>query len=274
MRTFWLAMALSAMVARGQEFEVASVKAAAPGSRPVGVPLSGPIAEMMGFSGGPGSKDPGRIDYRAVSLKMLLVKAYQVRAEQISGPEWMATERYDIAAKVPLDTDAEGFRLMLQKLLAERFQISLHRETKELPVYFLTVAKKGPKFKPPEEAPVYKDDAERTAAMRAKTEAMMAERMRGGQRRPGHNFSLSGATTQRLAAMLSANVDRAVIDRTHIEGKYSFALEWDAENAHVEDPGPSIFTAVQEQLGLKLEPGKEQTELIVIDKVEKTPTSN
>ena len=283
-------IALSVLAASGQtavdtpEFEVASVKpAAAPaggnfgGMRPPNTGLS----EFIGFSGGPGTKDPGRIDYSGVNLKMLLVRAYQVRPYQISGPGWLDTERYDIVAKVPPGTDKERLQLMLQKLLTERFRISLHRETKEQPVYRLTVAKNGPKLKPPEEVPQYKDDAEgkaaREAAMRANMAVMMAA-MRAGEGRSQRNFWLASATVAKFAEMLSSNLDSPVKDMTGLEGLYSFHLSWTPDDARTSSgdaaSGPSIYAAIQEQLGLKLEAGKGTIEFLVIDKAEKSPVGN
>src|SRR3954464_13945626 len=134
-------MALSGLVAAGQtpnspSFEVASVKPASPDAAGRGMPaLSGPADEMMRFKGGPGSNSPGRIDYSGVTLKMLLKRAYNVKPDQISGPGWLDTERFDIAAKLPPGTNMESLRLMLQDLLTERFQMRLHRETRTLPVY-------------------------------------------------------------------------------------------------------------------------------------------
>src|SRR6185312_4345924 len=123
-------------------FEVASVKPAAP-----------PSANGRGMimfrapSGGPGTKDPGRINYPFISLKNLLMNAYDVKNYQITGPGWLDTERFDINATMPPETTKEQFRVMLQNLLAERFKVAIHRESKELPAYVLTVGKGGPKMK-------------------------------------------------------------------------------------------------------------------------------
>ena len=150
------ALAASAQTPQSPSFEVASVKSAAPDGLdgPMAV-IKGPAEEQMRFRGGPGSNDPGRIDYVGVTLKMLLKRAYDVSADQIVGPDWLDTERYDIVAKLPTGTGREQLPLMLQELLAERFQISLHRETKTLAVYSLTVAKNGPKLQPAEKLPEY-----------------------------------------------------------------------------------------------------------------------
>lgn len=279
-------MALAVGSASSQEsskslsFEVASVKPAAPSEldRMAGFP-NGPPVEMMRFRGGPGSKSPGRIDYVGVTLKMLLKRAYDVPAEQILGPGWLDTERYDIAATLPPETNAEQLRSMLQQLLTERFQIYTHRESKSLPVYFLLVAKNGPKLQPARKLPEYKDDEERNAAMKKNAmESLQAMRanMNSGAPHYRRSFGLARATMGKLAETLSSHVDHTVIDKTHLDGVYSFDLKWNPEGAMQpgDAPGPSIFTAVEEQLGLKLQRGNEERQLLVIDKAEKSPIGN
>jgi uncharacterized protein (TIGR03435 family) len=262
------------------EFEVASVKRVAEPEDGPRMPVPLALQQAMGFSGGPGTKDPGRIDYSKKTLKLLLARAYNLKPEQISGPGWLETERYTIAAKLPPGTDAESLRLMLQKLLTERFQISLHREAKELPIYRLKVAKNGPKLMPAVEPPQYADEAERAEAMRKGAQEQMAKLReslaRDGLRAPGsRGFTLPRATLERFAEWLSGNVDRPVKDMTQIEGVYFFHLSW-SPNARLDDDstGTSIFDAIQQQLGLKLEAAKEQFEILVIDKAEKIPLSN
>lgn len=278
---------LSVLAARGQtsksarSFEVASVKPSAPNADAERMEsFPGLPQEMMRFRGGPGSNDPGRIDYSRVTLKMLLRQAYNVKLDQISGPGWLDTERYDIAAKLPPDTSMEDLRLMLQALLGERFQIRLHRETKTLPVYLLTVTKNGPKMKPPEKVPEYKDDEERKAALQLKASAglkAVMERMHSGELRTNRNFHLPNATTAKFAESLSSHLDHPVKDETKLDGTYSFTLDWLTEDARPKGDtpaGPSIFAAVEEQLGLKLQSAKEQIEVLVIDHAEKLPVSN
>jgi uncharacterized protein (TIGR03435 family) len=280
----------SVLTASGQgttdtpEFEVASVKRVATKDGAPLLHLPEHVAAEMGFAGGPGSKDPGRIDYSKVTLKMLLVRAYNLKPSQISGPGWLETEQYTIAAKLPPGTNADQLRLMLQKLLTERFQISLHREVKERPVYRLTVAKNGPKLKPPEEPPQFGNDAERSEALKKQMEqnqarmiALMAASK--GRRSSTRSFGLRSATTERFAEGLSGYLDRPVKDMTQLKGKYSFKLEWaldtgQSTDSNDEPSGPSIFRAIEEQLGLKLEAEKEPIELLVIDEIEKSPTSN
>jgi uncharacterized protein (TIGR03435 family) len=104
MRLILVAFAISAAFAQHVEFEVASVKPAINAPFGGGLPNSVPVAEILGFEGGPGSKTPGRIHYSGVTLKMILVRAYAMRPYQILGPGWMDTERYDIDAKYPGET--------------------------------------------------------------------------------------------------------------------------------------------------------------------------
>lgn len=262
------------------EFEVASVKPAAPADGPLArMSRFGPMAEMIGFSGGPGSSDPGRITYTGVTLKMLLVRAYQVRPYQISGPDWLETERYDILAKLPPNTDGPKLSLMLQKLLTERFQITLHREMRELSVYAVTVAKNGPKLKPALPAK-HQDRAEILADLTEKVSAQKDVMKQRGFLPFSRGLGLDRATVTAFAQSLSSSLNLPVIDMTHLEGLYSFDLHWVADEARVSgrvddvDTGPTIFAAVQEQLGLKLEPGKSPIEILVIDKANRAPTEN
>lgn len=276
MRVILVAFAISAAFAQQVEFDVASVRPAA--GDPFGgrAPIAGPVAEMLGFEGGPGSKTPGRIHYSGVSLKMLLARAYDMRPYQIAGPGWMETERYEIEAKYPPETKAEAFRLMLQALLTERFQLVLHRETREVSRYRLVAARGGPKLSPAQAPPVYKDDEERKAGMRKRAMEMVETMQRRAPGRSYRIFREGSATMARLAQNLSGNVDRPVTDDTGIEGEYSFSLEWVPEPSAAagDDALPSIFTALQEQLGLKLEPEKGPVEYLVIERAEKKPVAN
>jgi bla regulator protein BlaR1 len=226
------------------------------------------------------------------TLKMLLTQAYDVREFQISGgPGWINTERYDITAKserssgadnVPEDpfkmnedqlkTLQEQTRERIRSLLAERFQLTIHRETKDQSVYALVVAKGGPKL---QQSEVKEGTGSR---------AMM--RMGRGQ------LSGQGIQMQGLVQVFSNQLGRPVIDRTGLKGNFDFKLEWTPDPGQsgggpfggapppgVDAPpppdpnGPSIFTALQEQLGLRLESQKGPVEMLVIDKVEK-PSEN
>src|ERR1017187_9176877 len=126
-------------------FEVASVKVAEP-PKP---DAQGRLFIMRGCSGGllPRSTDPGTLTCNNTPLKSLLVTAYGLKNYQVEGPPWLDTDGYDITAKVAPGTTREQFNLMLQSLLAERFKVTVHRETKNMQVYVLSIGKGGPKLK-------------------------------------------------------------------------------------------------------------------------------
>ena len=302
------------------EFEVASIKPSA---------LPGRGAIRVGQRGGPGGGDPGRVIYAFSTIRDLMADAYGVKQNQISGgPNWLDSERFDIVAKVPAGTAKEQVKVMLQNLLAERFKLKLHRETKEMPMYALVVGAKGAKLKdstvtdtPPAsgsqpkeggrgedgaQAPgppplrgmkIGRDGCPETppmAAGRARNFVMMTPN--------GECMISNGQTMEALAAMLSNRFDRPVIDETGLKGKYDLRLRYDPSSmpggrggpvmnkdgpgpapagsdpanriAPDGDAAPSIFNALQEQLGLKLEARKGPVDLLVIDHVEKTPTEN
>jgi len=276
MRMLPVAFAIFVAFAQNVEFEVASVKRAvnAPFGERFAIP--GPVAETIGFEGGPGSKSPGRIHYSGVSLKMILVRAYGMRAYQITGPGWMDTERYEIEARYAAETKPEEFRLMLQNLLVGRFHLAMHRETREMSRYRLVVAKDGPKLSPAQNFPEYKDEEERKAAMAKQAQANMEAMMRRPHSGPYRSMAMANSTMGKLAETLSGYLDRPVRDDTRLEGSYSFSLEWSPSlSAEAEDnSAPSIFVAVQQQLGLTLKPEKGPVEFLVIERAERMPVAN
>jgi uncharacterized protein (TIGR03435 family) len=207
-----------------------------------------------------------------VNLKLLMTVAYDVRDFQIvGGPGWLATDRFDIVAKaegVPDQLTPEQFRPMLVALIEDRFQLKIHRETKEMPVYALVVAKNGTKLKANAGEP--------------------GPRLRMGR------GQLNGTKVplKMLVQQLAQQLGRPVVDKTGLTGDYDFTLTWTPqpgeggamfagpggpggpEGPPPSDPdGPSIFAAIQEQLGLKLESDKGPVEILVLDQVEK-PTEN
>jgi uncharacterized protein (TIGR03435 family) len=163
---------------------------------------------------------------------------------------------------------------MLQSLLAERFSIRFHRESRSMPVYLLTVAKNGPKLQPVRKAPEYEDEADRKAAQLAsaqKSMEMLKARIAAGGARSYRNFSLNGMAAK-FAETLSSSTDREVLDRTEVKGEYFFQLSWTPDQDATGEP--SLFAAIQEQLGLKLQAAKEDLECIVLDHAESTPAGN
>jgi uncharacterized protein (TIGR03435 family) len=172
-------------------------------------------------------------------------------AYSLAGPGWMVAERYDVAAKFPAATSADQVWLMLQALLKERFGMRFHREMREAPAYVLVVGKDGLKARP-----------------------AAAGSAGGFNRRSGHLESRS-ATMAGLADKLSQQSDRPVVDKTGVGGAYEFTLDWTPDDLQSDgQAGPSLFTAIEEQLGLKLEARKEPMEVVVVDYVERIPSGN
>jgi uncharacterized protein (TIGR03435 family) len=210
--------------------------------------------------GGRIRRDPGRLDITGMTLKGLVRYAYDVRDIQISGgPAWFDSDHWDIAATAGREVTDDERKKMLQALLTERFHMTIHRDTKDLPVYALVIAKNGLKLKlNTEEKP------ERVMlSVKSGLFTMMGE----------------GVTASKFAEVLFGQVKRIVVDRTGIEGKFDYKLEWVPDSANMPSingakmeastEGASIFTAVQEQLGLKLESTKAPVEILVIDRAEK-----
>ena len=234
-------------------FEVASIKPAAP--IPVGGFLPGlrPICPQSGC-GGPGTGSPERITFTNSSLKNLVQVAYGVKSYQVEGPAWLESAMFDVVANVPPGATRDQASLMLQKLLADRFQMKLHRSTRELPVFALVVARNGPKLK----ASVVDPDAPKPRGTF----------WSGGRKK----FEFDRRTMASFAHTLELDVARPVIDRTGLKGTYDIRLEF-AETKPVfssADPQtPELFTALIEQLGLKLESARGPVEVLVIDSVER-----
>jgi uncharacterized protein (TIGR03435 family) len=229
-------------------FEVASIRV-----------RQGPVGRAVQFSAsGP------RLTLEAYPAFALIAEAYDLKPDQLSFAASVSRPDgdiyYDIAAKAEGDaTPKRGeFRQMLQTLLAERFHLKVHREMKEMPVYALVVGKNGPKFK--ESSP----DA-----------AFVSNHGVNGH---NQTITLSKATMESLADDIRGGfaVDRPVVDRTGLTGTYDLKMEASPEGRINRAPEPgdiSIFTAVQQQLGLRLEPRKEPLEILVVDHIEK-PSEN
>jgi len=292
-----LAPALASQTATTLTFDVASVKSAAPlgEARPTADGKTMATKKGGQPSGGPGTSDPGRIYYPSMSLKQLLMKAYDVKIYQIVGPVWLPVERFDITVTMPPDTTNEQLREMLRNLLADRFKLEIHRETKELPIFALVVAKNGPKLKPSAEgAAPLEGGVPRRPSGPAKVDRDGFPEMPQVAGRAGifnigmgarYRMIFQYQTMQDLADELLSNgatrVSRPVKDETGLKGKYDFTLTFAPESAagnaaaaQLDADLPDIYAALQSQLGLKLEPNKGPVELIVVDHAEKTPTGN
>jgi uncharacterized protein (TIGR03435 family) len=258
-------------------FEVASVKPSPP------VPPSGGVY-FGPARGGPGTPDPGQITWSYAPLKSLLMTAFDVKAYQISGPAWMATERYDIIAKVPEGATKEQVNVMWQNLLAERFGVVLHHDPREFQVEELVPAKGGSKLKDTVEdlnAPLP------PGPPRMKNGELLSPGVVAtiypGQNAKVHTVARAQPISQ-LTAMLSNQLNHPVLDKTGLTGKYDFTIDYTARGFgppspdppadNTSEPEPDIAAAVQQQLGLRLVAGKAKIDVLVIDKVEKVPTDN
>ena len=297
-----LVLAAGAAMGQTATFEVASVKPAAPLDR--SQILSGQMHVGMKI-------DAARVDIGSMSLADLIRVAYRVKPYQISGPDWMASERFDVLAKLPEGASSGQVPEMLQALLAERFKLTVHRESKEHAVYALVVGKSGPKLKesaPDADAPAETNDANPQVRVSGRGENTQVS-ISGGQIGTAH-MSMGPGGTMHLEApkmnmaafadTLSRFFDRPVVDLTELKGTYQVALDLSMEDLRnaartmgimgpgmgggrdgsrppadaASDPGGlSIFAAVQ-QLGLKLEPRKVALDFVVIDHLEKAPTEN
>jgi uncharacterized protein (TIGR03435 family) len=194
----------------------------------------------------------------------------------------MQSTHFMVSAKVPEGTSREQFNLMMQNLLIERFKLTFHREKKEMQAYELVVAKGGPKMKEsagpldPDERPARmterKTDAEGFPVLPPGRVPMMMM-IAGGHATARH----VAETMEEFAVSLSMLVHKPVTDVTGLKGKYDFTLHWIAQGAGPstgDDTGPTLFRALPEQLGLRLESKKSMVEVLVVDHVDKTPTEN
>lgn len=216
----------------------------------------------------------GRFTATNITLKNLIqYSAYGIPEARIfGGPKWLSSERFDIQAALDpaiadqvskLSRDQRKLQMQgaFQQLLADRFHLQVHWDTRELPVYALVVAKNGSKLQVP------------------KTPEEGSGTSSGNGRIGGKNLTLP-EIAQALTQEASSELGRVVLDRTGIAGRYDITLRWtpDADSnpptdSSPIDAGPSLFTAIQEQLGLKLEPSKGPVQVLVIDNVE-MPSDN
>jgi len=234
------------------QFEVASLKPGSPG-----LPFR--------MTGGPATPDPGRWTCVNWSLDNYLLMAYNIRAYQLVAPPWVRNAAFTVSATIPPGATRADLRLMLQRLLEERFQIVVHREQKEMSIYELAVAPGGSKLVEYVEPPASAEPAKPASAPTAS----------GLTVNNGHaRIQFRQQTMDNLAYMLSGRVERPVIDATGLKGKYAVTLLWDEETPSNTDSGPTIFKAIQDQLGLKLVPKKGPIEMLVIDRIERTPIEN
>jgi bla regulator protein blaR1 len=263
-----LLLVVAALIAVGMPVAVGMLNTPQINAQAAAPPLSFEVASIE--PGGEGNRrmiqfvPGGGLRVRGTTLKFLVAVAYDVLDVQISGgPAWINSDRFDIVAKsergesksalddmhkmtdAQMKTSVELIRQKLQALLADRFRLTLHHETKEEPMYALVIGKDGPKLQ----------------ESQSKQDARHMMMGRGELNGDGVPFEM-------LVSNLSSQLGRPVIDRTGLTGHYDFKLQW------ILDPnGPSIFTAIQEQLGLRLESQKGPVDILVIDRVGK-PSEN
>jgi uncharacterized protein (TIGR03435 family) len=243
-------LAVACSVACAQSFEVASIHASEPGLRTGSV-----------------HTDPGVFSVHNMTLHFCIEWAYGVSPLQVSGPAWLNEVRFDINAKAAdHNADDDHLRLMVRAMLADRFGLKVHHEQKEQQVFALTVAKNGPKFH----------------SQGTKDASRFTESARDGA--TGFSEDKTGAmadhvTMGDVANKVSELVNRIVIDKTGLSGRYDFRLDLtpymtpDTDGAKA-DIMSILFAGFNDQLGLKLEAGKESVDLLVVDAVSKTPTEN
>jgi uncharacterized protein (TIGR03435 family) len=263
--------------AANPSFEVASVKPNKSGTQQV----------MLGLQPG------GRFTATNAPLRMLIRNAYQLQDFQLVGlPDWASSERFDIVAKAegdvppaPIGTTGP-IQLMVRSLLAERFKLAAHQEARELPIYALVVAKSDGKLGP-QLRPAAVDCAAMMAARGRSgggppAPPPLAQRPVCGMRIGPGTMAGGGFPLSQLAQTLSQFVQRVVVDRTGLAGNYDLDLTWTPDQmpqgspppgapalSPVDPNGPSIFTALQEQLGLKLDAQRGPVDVLVIDKIDR-----
>ncbi len=241
--------------------------------------------------GGPGTNDPGQITMTNVTLFAMMVRAYDVKSFQIVGPDWISQRKYEVVAKVPAGASKEQSNRMLQTLLADRFHLTVHREWRDLRGYDLVVPKSA---KLTAAKPLSSNDPADLSApptMDAqgypqlnRAGIVMMEGVRGQA-----VVSFLTARHQPISALvdlLGKEFRLPIADRTNLSGDFDFRLEYAPErpgavpSATAETPSgldssaPNLLTALQQQLGLKLNPAKVRTEMVVLDRADPVPVAN
>lgn len=240
-------------LAKTPAFEVASITPCPPGT-------PAPPEEHTGtvqFTS-PG----GRFTARATTLKYLLEWAYAIQPSQHSGgPSWLGTDRYDVVAKAEGNPTTAQMRLMLQTLLAERFQLALHRETRELSAYVISTGKSAPKLFPPKEG--------ETLGLRFTIPAGSDPKY------PTYHIIATRLTLQQLADLFARQMGSIVLNQTGLEGEFDFTLDLTPDETRPNPADPTLLiTAMRQDLGLTLKSQKTPADFLVIDGAEKVPAGN
>jgi uncharacterized protein (TIGR03435 family) len=223
----------------------------------------------------------------------VLTTAYNITTLQIVAPDWISNERYDLIAKVPAGATKEQVGVMWQNLLKERFGMMLHHESREFQVDELTIAKGGLKMKatelPADAEPFTPDSLKpgKNGALELNGSGAVTMILVAGPSGPSGKMTVKGLTLSDIAAKLSQQLRRPVIDKTGLTGKYDFVLEYTPDLSGLPpppdaaatppptgDPGTDLPSALEKQLGLKLTRRRAKLYVIVVDHVERNPTEN
>jgi uncharacterized protein (TIGR03435 family) len=226
-------------------FEVASVKASPPSSEGMRMRVQPAI-----------TWSPGGVTILNASLKALIQWAYHVQTIQVIAPGWLDQNHYDVVAKTSTPASNEQLRQMVQTLLAARFKLEFHRDTKEMQAYVVTVAKTGHKLKPSEgEGPI---DMKPTGK--------------------GLNILFTHVTMAELAEMASSPLDGVVVDQTGLKGAWDFTVDGSffamQKPADMQEAIGMMIQVMNEQLGIKVEQKKVPAEVLIVDRAEKIPVEN
>jgi uncharacterized protein (TIGR03435 family) len=257
-------------------FEVASIKPSPP---PDG------RGSTVGCHGGPGKPDPVRWSCTNMSLSSLLTLGYGLKRYELSGPAWMDDARFDVNATLPAGAGKDEFQRMVQNLVAERFKVVTRHEQKEMSMFEIVVAKNGPKLN---EAAAEPPQDEAAGDVGPRGSGGPPKLGPDGYPALGHAVTMAWikgkarwqnprCTIQQFANVISGQLSMPVVDATGLKGTYDMTLYWAAESrnpSNDSDPAPTIYRAIQEQLGLKLEPKKGLVDILVVDRAEKQPTEN
>jgi uncharacterized protein (TIGR03435 family) len=276
MRTVLLAALVRLLAAQIPDsqivFEVATVKHGPPGDY------------SASASGGPGTHDPTRYSVGNYPMSSLLEMAYGISSYQLSGPRWLDEERFTITATVPEGATKEQLGLMMRNLLIERFKLATRFEKREVPGYQLVVAKGGPKVAASPGDPEQNNDPAKPPA----SFKWALDKEGYPELPPGRHYSMAinndrarwrfgDESMEHFAEILGNQIHQPVVNATGLKGKYDFVVSWSYAAMQPDAPsdsGPSIFAAIQEQLGLKLESKKTPVDTVVVDHVERTPAEN
>ena len=230
----WVLLILAVVAtAFGQSFEAASIKPNASGSNSSSTHTT-----------------RGGINAENVTLRQLIERAYVVADDALFGPEWLGDNHFDVVARIPADAPTGQGRLMLQSLLAERFALKVHRETRSVSGYAMITGKTPPVMH------------EKPAGVETKTNS-------GNGGLNGTNAAMAD-----LARLLSLQLRQTVQDQTGLKGVFDFSVEWSFDSARSDDRVFTILTTVEDKLGLKLRAQKVSAEVLVVDHAERDPTEN